>query len=101
MDPELARIRREAYLSHKRQREEATEPSEGKESPAGSELEVIDVDDESLVDRKKVPSSSTASWACERCTFVNDCKRGSCEMCDHPNHAAAALESDDDSVQNV
>lgn len=81
MDPELARIRREAYLSHKRQLDGGTNLKPGPEA------------------KKAVDS---AMWACGRCTFLNGCKRNSCEMCNYANpDRAVDLESDDDSVTFV
>ena len=100
MDPELARIRRETYLSLKRQRVESGHQKSAKE------FEVIDVDDDSI-DEPQHPAKSTLSWSCEHCTLINDSKRSSCEVCGHPisdrdvsesNGAATTLESGDDSV---
>ena len=83
MDPELAKIRREAYLLHKRQRK-VVEDSSSSDKPA-AEAEVIDVDN--------FEEKITASWACDRCTFVNDFKRNSCEMCDHIHSVRSAADS--------
>lgn len=88
MDPEIARIRREAYLSHKRQHDEGTKP---KPYP---EVELIDIED----DAEPKKAASSASWACGRCTFLNDRERDACEMCDNANaDRAVDLGSDDDS----
>jgi hypothetical protein len=90
MDPELSKIRREAYLSHKRQHGE---------SSASAEVEVIDVDNDVSPHPKKADHQN-ASWACRCCTFINNGERNSCEMCNHVN-PDTALENDDDSVTFV
>lgn len=72
-----------------------TEPEKEKKSWAESGVEVIDVDIDSIAEPKTV-GSTAVSWACVRCTFINDCKRSVCEMCDLPNPNQQS--DDDDSV---
>ena len=87
MDPELAKIRREAYLLHKRQRQVEVEDSSSASTKPAAQVEVIDVDN---FEETTNSNTFTSSWACERCTFVNDVNRNSCEMCNHVNSAMPA-----------
>eukprot|EP00804_Cyclotella_cryptica_P020418 CCRYP_014408-RA/>CCRYP_014408-RA protein AED:0.09 eAED:0.09 QI:138/0/1/1/0/0.5/2/103/286 len=96
MDAEERRgIRRENYMDQKQRESKEGKPKSASLAPG---VVIIDVDsDDSEKNEQSIHAFSSsslrvASWACGRCTFINDGDRNSCAMCNHDNVNSCANE---------